>query len=96
MGKDNEMLEAVPIERSLHDIDQQGIQSIYKLAPHLAEKPMQPKPPRPVNPRDVEIYRMHTVEKKTIRQLARLYHLSEIRVWNICTAIRKMKTHLKP
>jgi len=88
---EKEMLEAEPIERSLHDMDQKSIQSIYKLAPHLAEKPLPPRKPRPVNPRDVEIYRMHTVEKKTIRQLASLYHLSEIRVWNICTSIRKQE-----
>ncbi len=88
-GNEKEMLEAEPIERSLHDMDRESIQSIYELAPHLAEKPLPPRPPKPVNPRDLEIYRMHTEEKKTIRQIAEQYQLSEIRVWNICTAIRK-------
>ncbi len=90
-GNEKEMLEAEPIERSLHDMNQKSIQSIYKLAPHLAEKPLPPRKPRPVNPRDLEIYRLHTVEKKTIRQLAKIYRLSEIRVWNICTSIRKQR-----
>lgn len=90
-GNEKEMLEAEPIERSLHDMDQKSIQSIYQLAPHLAEKPLLPRTPKPVNPRDVEIYRLHTVEKKTVRQLADMYQLSEIRVWNICTVINKKK-----
>jgi hypothetical protein len=91
LGGENakESLEAEPIERSLHDMDRKSIQSIYQLAPHLAEKPVPPRKPRPVNPRDVEIYRLHTVEKKTIRELSKRYRLSEIMVWNICTAIRK-------
>jgi len=88
-GNEKEMLEAEPIERSLHDMDQKSNQSIHKLAPHLAEKPLPPRKPRPVNPRNVEIYRLHTVEKNTIRQLAEMYQLSEIRVLNICTAIKE-------
>jgi site-specific DNA recombinase len=88
-GRGKETLEAEPIERSLHDMDRKSIQSIYELAPHLAEKPLPPRPPRPVNPRNLEIYRLHTVEKKTIRELSQLFDLSEIRVWGICTAIRK-------
>lgn len=94
-GNEKEMLEAEPIERSLHDMDRKSIQSIYQLAPHLAEKPLPPRKPRSVNPRDLEIYRLHTVEKKTIRQLAEQYRLSEIRVWNICTAIRKQSPSLR-
>jgi len=90
-GNEKEMLQAEPIERSLHDMDKKSIQSIYQLAPHLAETPLPPRPPRPVNPRDVEIYRLHTAEKKTIRELSERYRLSEIRVWNICTAIRKQE-----
>jgi len=57
-------LEAVPIERSLHDMDRKSIQTIYKLAPHLAEKPLPPRKPRPVDPRNLEIYRLHTEEKR--------------------------------
>ena len=38
MRKDNEMLEAEPIERSHHDMDWKGIQSIHKLAPHFGGK----------------------------------------------------------
>jgi hypothetical protein len=72
----------------LRDIDLKSIQFIYEFAPHLAEKPRQSRLPRPVDPRDLEIYRLHTVEKKTIRQIADIYQLSEIRVWNICTFIR--------
>jgi hypothetical protein len=90
-GRGRETLDARPIERSLHDMDRKSIQSIYELAPHLAKKPLPPRPPRLVNPRDVEIYRLHTEEKKTIRQLAEIYQLSEIRVWNICTSIRKQE-----
>jgi hypothetical protein len=94
LGGENakESLEAEPIERSLHDMDQKSIQSIYQLAPHLAEKPLPPRKPRPVNPRDLEIFRLHTFEKKTIRELSDRFELSEIRVWNICTAIRKLNT----
>ena len=91
MGNEKEMLEAEPIERSLHDMDQKSIQSIYKLAPHLAEKPLPPKKPKPINPRDLEVYRLHVVEKKTIRERSDLYNLSEVRVWGICTPIRKLK-----
>jgi len=43
----------------------------------------------PVDLRNVESYRLHTVEKKTIREITDIYQLSEIRVWNICTSIRK-------
>jgi len=94
-GSAREMLEAEPIERSLHDMDRKSIQSIYQLAPHLAEKPLHQRKPRPINPRDLEIFRQHTEEKKTIRQLAEQYRLSEIRVWNICTAIRKQSPSLR-
>ncbi len=92
-GQTKEALEAEPIERSLHDMDRKSIQSIYKLAPHLAEKQLPPRLPRPVNPRDLEIFHLHTVEKKTIRELSERYKLSEIRVWNICTTVRK-REHL--
>jgi DNA invertase Pin-like site-specific DNA recombinase len=88
-GRGGETLEAEPIECSLHDINRKSVQSIYDLAPHLADKPLLPRPPRPVNPRDVEIFRLHIVDKKTIRELSERFDLSEIRVWNICTAIRK-------
>jgi DNA invertase Pin-like site-specific DNA recombinase len=88
-GNEKEMLEAEPIERTLHDMDRKSIQSIYKLAPHLAEKPLPPRKPRPVNPRDLEIYRLHTVEKMTIRELSLQYNLSETRVWGICTTRKK-------
>jgi hypothetical protein len=84
-----ELLEAEPIERSLHDMDRKSIQSIYKLAPHLAEKPLPPKPLKPISPRDLEIYRLHTIEKKTIRELAITYRISMKRVWSICTRVRK-------
>ena len=32
--------------------------------PHLAEKPLPPRLPWPVNPRDMEIYRLHIIEKR--------------------------------
>ncbi len=88
-GNEKEMLEAEPVDRSLHDMDQKSIQSIYKLAPHLAEKPLPPRKPRPVNPRDREIFRLHTEEKQTIRELSKRFDLSEKRIWNICTVERK-------
>jgi DNA invertase Pin-like site-specific DNA recombinase len=91
-GNEKEMLEAEPIERSLHDMDQKSVQSIYELAPHLADKPLPPRKPRPVNPRDLEIYRLHTMNKVTIPELAEKYQLSEVRVWGICTAARKKHT----
>lgn len=91
-GDEKEMLEAEPIERSLHDMDRKSIQYIYyKFAPHLAEKPLHPQKPRPVNPRDREIYRLHTIEKKTIQELSNLFQLSEVRVWGICSGERKRR-----
>jgi hypothetical protein len=51
-----------------------------------AEKPL---PPRPVNPRELEIYRLHTIDKKNIPELPEQYNLSEVRVRGICTAVRK-------
>ena len=91
LGRENGKgsLEAEPIERSLHDMDQKSIHSIYKLAPHLAEKPLPPRKPRPVNPRDLEIYRLHMEEKKTIRELAKEFNLKMKSVWGICTRMRK-------
>lgn len=83
-GNEKEMLDPEPFEHSLHDMDQKSIQSIYWFAAHLAEKPLPPRKPGPVNPRDVEIYRLHMEEKKTIRQLSEQFDLSEIRVWGIC------------
>ena len=88
-GRTKESLEAEPIERSLHDMDRKSIQSIYELAPHLAEKPLPPKPPQPIDPRNLEIYRLHSIEKKTIRELANTYGISMKRVWGICTQMRK-------
>jgi Mor family transcriptional regulator len=55
----------------------------------LAEKPLQPRLPQSVNPRDMDIFRLHTVEKKTIPEVAKKYNLSEVRVWGICTVVRK-------
>ena len=89
MGNDKETLEAEPIERSLHDMDRMGVQSIYEIAPHLAEKPVPPRLPQPINPRDLEIYRLHVVEKSTIRELAEKYDLTMKSVWGICTRVRK-------
>jgi len=61
-GNGKEILEAEPNERSLNDMDRASIQSIYELAPHLAEKQLLPGPPKPVNPRAVDIFRVHTKE----------------------------------
>lgn len=47
-----------------------------------------------VDSRNLDIYRMPAVEKKTIRQLAERYRLSEITVWNICTEIRNLHPSL--
>jgi hypothetical protein len=52
----------------LHNIDLKSIQSIYEFAPHLAEKTLPPRLLRPVNTRDMEIYRLHTIEKKDLLQ----------------------------
>jgi len=73
LGNEKEILEAEPIERSLHDMDLKSFQSIYELVPHLAEKPLLQRKPQPFNPRDLEIYRLFTVEKKTIWELAKMY-----------------------
>jgi len=89
-GNEKEMLDAEPIERSLHNMDHKSIQSIYKLAPHLAEKPLPPRKPKPVNPRDLEICRLHSEEKMTIRELAGKYNLTMKSVWGICTRVRKL------
>jgi hypothetical protein len=40
-------------------------------------------PPRPINPRDLKIYRLHTAEKKKIPELSSRFNLSEERVWEI-------------
>ena len=40
---------------------------------------------------DLEIFRLHKEEKKTIHQLAKMHQLSEIRVWNIYIAIKKQE-----
>jgi len=88
-GNEKEMLEAEPIERSLHDMDRKSIQTIYKLSPHLAEKPLPPRKPRPVNPRDLEIYRLHTEENITVRELAGKYTLTMKSIRGICTRMRK-------
>jgi len=47
------------------------------------------KPPWPVNPRDLKIFRFRIAEKKKIRELANMYDISMKRVWGICTRIRK-------
>jgi hypothetical protein len=73
----------------LQDINLKSIQSIYELAPHLAEKPLPPRKPTPVNPGDMGIFRLHTIEKMTIPELAKNYDLSEVSVWGICTVVRK-------
>ena len=80
-GKAKTALKSEPIEPSLHDMDRVSIQSIYEFAPHLAEKPAPPRLPRPINPRDLEIYPLHTGEKKTIRELSERFELSDTRVW---------------
>jgi len=90
MGNEKEMLEAEPIERSLHDMDKNSIQSIYNLAPHLEEKPLPPRKPRLVNPRDLEIFRLHTEENTTVRELAGKYNLTMKSIRGICTRIRKL------
>jgi len=53
------------------------------------------KPPRLVKPRNLEIYRLHTVEKKTIHELAECFVLSQIRIWGICKKTRKRFTITK-
>jgi hypothetical protein len=89
-GNEKEMLEAEPIERSLHEMDRGSIQSIYMLAPHLAEKPLPLRSPKPVNPGDVEKFRLHTEENITVRELAGKYNLTLKSIRGICTRVRKL------
>jgi hypothetical protein len=46
--------------------------------------------PVPTNPRDVEIYRLHTEEMCTIPSLTEEFGLKEKSVWGICTRMRNM------
>jgi len=65
-------------------------EAVDAVQPNLhGEQRAAPRPPRLVNPRDLEIFRLHTVEKKTIRELANRYDISMKRVWGICTRMRK-------
>jgi hypothetical protein len=41
-----------------------NIQSVYNLSLHLVDKSLLPSSPRPVNLRDLDIYRLHIIEKK--------------------------------
>jgi predicted DNA-binding protein (UPF0251 family) len=66
-------------------MDRKCFQSSYELAPHLTEKPHPHKPQRLFNPRELEIYRLHTTEKLTIREFGNRYDISMKRVWNMHT-----------
>ena len=45
--------------------------------------------PIPINPCDVEIYHLHTEEKRTITWLAKEYGLKEKSIRGICAKVRK-------
>jgi hypothetical protein len=70
-------------------MDCKSIRSTYEGAHQLAEKPLPSRPAQPVNPRDLEVYRLHIVEKRTIRELAEKYDRTIKSVWGICTRVRK-------
>jgi hypothetical protein len=82
-------LDGEVIDQQLDDLSDGSIQSIYEIAPHLAHAPKKPKPEKPICPRDAEIYRLHTKEKRSIPSLAKEFGLAEKSVWGICTRVRK-------
>jgi len=82
-------LDGEVIDQQLDDLAGGSIQSIFEIAPHLAPAPKKPKPEKPIKPRDAEIYRLHTQEKRTIPSLAKEFGLKEKSVWGICTRVRR-------
>lgn len=70
-------LEGDFIDQRLSDLPGACNQSMFEIAPHLAPVARPAKPPKPVNPRDAEIYRLHTEEKRTVSSLAEEFGLVE-------------------
>jgi len=82
-------LEGACLEGQQSTITPEIAASVFEVAPYLAPGPMYHPPPVPTNPRDIEIYRLHTEEKRSVLSLAKEYGLKEKSVWGICTRMRK-------
>ena len=83
-------LEGACLEEQQSIITPEVAASVFEVAPYLAPRPVYHPPPVPTNPRNVEIYRLHTEEMRTIPSLAEEFGLKEKSVWGICTKMRKM------
>jgi hypothetical protein len=83
-------LEGACLEEQQSIITPEVAASVFEVAPYLAPRPVYHPPPVPTNPRDVEIYRLHTEEMRTIPSLAEEFGLKEKSIWGICTKIRKV------
>ena len=83
-------LEGACLEEQQSTITPEVAASVFEVAPYLAPRPVYHPPPVPTNPRDVEIYRLHTEDERTIPSLAKEFELKEKSVWGICTKMRKM------
>ena len=81
-------LEDISLDIKKSNITDKEIHSIIELVPHLQKAPRKKSPWSP-SPRDREIYQRHTEEKRTVRDLALEYKLSEKSIWGICTHVRK-------
>lgn len=85
----NNSIEGACLEEQQSTITPEVAASIFEIAPYLAPGPLYQPPPVPSSPRSVEIYRLHTEEKRTIPSLAKEFGLKEKSVWGICTRMRK-------
>ena len=83
-------LEGACLEDQQSTITPEVAASVFEVAPCLAPRPNYHLPPVPINPRDLEIYRLRTEEMRTIPSLAEEFWLKEKSVWGICTKMRKL------
>jgi hypothetical protein len=86
-------LEGHFIDQQISSLPGDCLQSIFDVAPFLAPLPRKNRKKRPTNPRDLEIYRLHTEEKRTIASLAKGFGLAENSVWGICNRVGKRVTN---
>jgi site-specific DNA recombinase len=84
------------VDQNFTELHDACIQSVFEIAPHLASPTKKDKPPKPIKPRDAEIYRLHTEENRTITSLAGQFGLAEKTIWGICTRVRKRMMLLLP
>ncbi len=85
----HQALEGACLEEQQSTITPEVAASVFEVAPYLAPGPPYQPPPVPSDPRTVEIYRLHTEEKRTIPSLAKEFGLKEKSIWGICTRMRR-------